>query len=42
MAEGSILQHTLTTLLISETGRIVHRVDGSNWDVQEFVDKLSR
>jgi protein SCO1 len=42
MAEGSILQHTLTTLLISETGRMVHRVDGSNWDVQEFVDKLSR
>jgi protein SCO1/2 len=42
MAEGSILQHTLTTLLISETGRIVHRVDGSNWDVQEFVDKLAR
>jgi protein SCO1 len=42
MAEGSILQHTLSTLLINESGRIVHRVDGSNWDVQEFVDKLAR
>lgn len=42
MAEGSILQHTLATLLINENGRIVHRVDGSNWDVQEFVDKLAR
>lgn len=42
MAEGSILQHTLATLLINENGRIVHRVDGSSWDVQEFVDKLAR
>ncbi|GAB1489192.1 SCO family protein [Opitutaceae bacterium] len=41
MAEGSILQHTLATLLINENGRIVHRVDGSSWDVQEFVDKLT-
>jgi len=29
-------------LLISETGRIVHRVDGSTWDVQEFVQKLKK
>lgn len=42
MAEGSILQHTLATLMINENGRIVHRVDGSGWDVQEFVDKLTR
>ncbi len=42
MAEGSLLQHTLATLLINENGRIVHRVDGSSWDVQEFVDKLAR
>ncbi len=42
LAEGSILQHTLTTLLINENGRIIHRVDGSTWDVREFVDKMVR
>jgi len=40
--DGSILQHTLTTLLINENGRIVHRADGSRWDVQEFVGKMKR
>ena len=40
--QGNILNHTATTLLISETGRIVHRVDGSTWDVQEFVQKLKK
>ena len=38
--EGSLLQHTLATLLIDEGGRIIHRADGSRWEVQEFLDKL--
>jgi len=41
-AEGSILQHTLATLLIDGQGRIRHRADGSTWDVQEFVAKLEK
>jgi protein SCO1/2 len=40
--DGSILQHTLATLLINENGRIVHRADGSRWDVQEFVERMKR
>jgi len=40
--QDNILNHTATTLLIDETGRIVHRVDGSTWDVQEFVGKLKK
>ncbi|MBK9989212.1 MAG: SCO family protein [Verrucomicrobia bacterium] len=40
--KGNILNHTATTLLIDETGRIIHRADGSTWDVQEFVQKLKR
>jgi protein SCO1/2 len=40
--QGNILNHTATTLLIDETGRIIHRADGSTWDVQEFVQKLKK
>ncbi len=40
--DGSILQHTLATLLINENGRIVHRADGSRWEVREFVEKMKR
>ncbi len=40
--EGSILQHTLATLLINESGRIVHRADGSSWNVDEFVERMPR
>lgn len=40
--EGSILQHTLATLLIDESGRIIHRADGTRWDPQEFLKKMSR
>lgn len=40
--KGNILNHTATTLLIDETGRIVHRADGSTWDVQEFVQKMKK
>ena len=40
--KGNILNHTATTLLIDETGKIVHRADGSMWDVQEFLAKLKK
>jgi len=38
--EGDLLKHTLTTLLIDENGRIVHRADGSSWEPAEFVAKM--
>jgi protein SCO1/2 len=38
--QGNILNHTATTLLINREGKIVHRVDGSTWDVEEFIRKL--
>lgn len=38
--DGDLLKHTLTTLLIDEQGRIIHRADGSGWDPKEFVAKL--
>jgi protein SCO1/2 len=38
--EGDLLKHTLTTLLIDENGRIIHRADGSSWEPAEFVAKM--
>jgi protein SCO1/2 len=40
--QGDLLKHTLTTLLIDENGRIVHRFDGSGWEPGEFVAKMKR
>ena len=40
--EGDLLKHTLTTLLINENGRIVHRADGSAWEPGEFVAKMKK
>ncbi len=40
--QGNLLNHTATTLLIDENGRIVHRADGSSWDMQEFVQKMKK
>lgn len=40
--QGSILQHTLTTLLIDERGTIVHRADGSQWEPKDFVAKMRK
>ncbi len=37
-----LLAHTLATLLIDADGRIVHRVDGSQWNPQDFVARLRR
>lgn len=36
----NIWKHTLATLLIDRDGRIVHRLDGSNWDPEEFLKRL--
>lgn len=40
--EGATIKHTLATVLIDEQGRIVHRVDGSAWQVEDFVRRLKR
>lgn len=40
--EGDLLKHTLTTLLIDETGKISHRADGSQWDPKDFVAKMRK
>jgi protein SCO1/2 len=34
------LKHTLATLLIDEKGKIIHRVDGTQWRPAEFLDRL--
>ncbi len=38
--EGATIKHNLATVLIDPAGRIIHRVDGSRWDTQEFLSKL--
>ena len=40
--DGELLKHTLTTLLIDENGRIIHRADGSTWEPRDFVEKMRR
>jgi protein SCO1/2 len=40
--EGETIKHTLATVLIDPTGRIIHRVDGSAWDAQEFLAKVKK
>jgi protein SCO1 len=40
--EGDILKHTLATLLIDTKGRIVWRADGSEWEPQDFVERMHR
>jgi protein SCO1 len=40
--QGDILQHTLTTMLVNGSGKIVHRADGSMWEPQDFVAKMKR
>ena len=34
------LKHTLSTVLIDPQGKIVHRVDGTQWRPEEFIDRL--
>lgn len=40
--QGDIVNHTLTTVLIDEQGRIVHREDGSPWEPSIFVEKMKK
>jgi len=40
--EGATIKHNLATLLIDPSGRIIHRVDGSRWDNQDFLPKMKR
>ena len=40
--QGDLLNHTATTVLLDETGKIVFRADGSEWDVKEFVGKMKK
>lgn len=40
--DGNLLKHTLSTLLIDENGRIIHRADGSAWEPADFVAKMRR
>ena len=40
--EGETIKHTLATLLINPQGTIVHRVDGSQWTVQDFISRMKK
>jgi len=40
--EGPLIRHTISTVLVNEEGRIIHRVDGSTWDPQDFVSRMRR
>ena len=40
--EGETIKHTLATLLINAQGKIVHRVDGSQWQVEDFVSRMRK
>jgi len=40
--EGSILKHTVATLLIDPTGKIIWRADGSQWSPDDFVAKMKK
>ena len=40
--DGSILKHTVSTLLINAQGKIIWRADGSQWSPEEFVGKMKK
>ncbi|PTX96376.1 SCO family protein [Opitutus sp. ER46] len=40
--QGDLINHTLTTLLINEDGKIAHRADGSQWEPKEFVARMHK
>jgi len=40
--EGATIKHTLATVLINEQGKIIYRVDGSTWLVDDFVQHLKK
>ncbi|MBI5771545.1 MAG: SCO family protein [Verrucomicrobia bacterium] len=37
----NVFKHTLATLLIGPDGRIIHRLDGSNWSPDDFLKFLT-
>ncbi len=40
--QDGLLKHSLATLLIDGQGRIIHRADGSEWTVGEFVERMQK
>lgn len=38
--EGGTIKHNLATLLIAPDGRIIHRVDGSQWTTDDFLPRM--
>jgi protein SCO1/2 len=40
--EGATIKHTLATVLINPEGKISYRVDGSVWQVDDFVRRLKK
>jgi protein SCO1 len=40
--KGDLLTHTLTTLLIDESGKIIQRVDGTRWEPADFVARMKK
>lgn len=38
--EGPTIKHNLATLLIAPDGRIIHRVDGSQWGNDDFLPRM--
>jgi protein SCO1/2 len=40
--EGATIKHTLATVLINADGKITHRVDGSTWQIEDFVRRLKK
>jgi len=40
--EGDTIKHTLATVLIDESGRIAYRVDGSTWQIDDFIRRLKK
>jgi protein SCO1/2 len=40
--KDNLIYHSLNTLLIDETGQIIHLQEGSNWDPDEFLNRLKK
>ena len=40
--EGATIKHTLATVLIDKSGRIIYRADGSVWQIDDFVKRLKK
>ncbi len=40
--KGPLLKHTLSTTLFDDTGKLIHRADGSAWEPAEFAARLRR